>query len=664
MSERPHYLSYQGRPLYLVGVNYWARGGGPLMWRHWQPEQVAGELAQMRELGMNVCRSFLWWPDFMPGPYTLDERMLDRLDRFMELCRQAEMLTIPSFFVGHMSGENWDVCWREGRDFYRDPWMLERERWYVQQVAARYREEPAVAGWLLSNEIPLYAGSTSTPAAVSWVRAMCQSIREVDPNRPLGVGDGAWQAGGAENGFDLEQVGEVVDLLGPHVYPMEHDSLRHSYLPTFYILATSLGKPTLLEEFGCSTAHASYQHQADYFRTTYHSVFVNGGAGTLGWCFCDFDLPYQRPYSHHPFELRFGVTTAGGEPKPAGEEIRRFSQLISRLDLAQVALPRRDCMLVVPSYYREAYPFTATDRGALQRSLLEGMVLAKQAGLPVGMWWEPVIRTQVAENIVDPTPVALPDCRLLLLPHLQAVTAPTAEALVEFAASGGTVYWSYHHPPWIHNFERLFGAKHHLRYGLAEAPGEQLTLDFREPFGQIAAGATLSLRAGGSLPAAGCCPVSAEGARVVAVDEAGRPALLVHEIGSGRVVFCTYPLEYYCTLRPEEHGADGSSDGRDHYLPVELYRALSLMAGLERPFDNNNRLVEAVPVQAGPGRYLLWLINHAWGEAAGRVCTARQVQQAVDVESGRNVLQGGEIKYGLGPKQVMVAEVLLATDGS
>jgi len=660
MEVKPRYLVHQGRPTYLIGVNYWARSGGPLMWRHWQPEEVEAELRQMRELGMNTCRSFLYWPDFMPGPYTLDQRMLDRLDRFLELCRSADMLTIPSFFVGHMSGENWDVPWREGRDFYRDPWMLERERWYVREVAGRYRDQPALVGWLLSNEIPLYAGATSVPAAVSWTRAMVAAIREVDPSRPIGVGDGAWQAGGSDNGFALEPIAEVVDFLGPHVYPTEHDSLRHSYLPTFYILATSLGKPTLMEEFGCSTAHAGYQQQADYYRTTYHSVFANGGAGTLGWCYTDFDLPYQRPYSHHPFELLFGVTTVDGQAKPAGLEIKRFSALVERLDLAQVELPRRECMLVVPSYYREAYPFTAVDRQAMQRRLVEGLVLAKQGQLPVGLWWEPTIRTGVAEEIMDPTPVQLPECRLLLLPHEQAVTAPTAEALVEFAANGGTVYWSYHHPLWIHNCERLFGAIQHLRYGLAEAPGERLELRFLQPLGSIGEGTTLQLAAGGSLPAAGFCPLTPREAQVVAVDGAGRPALLAHRIGAGQVVFCTYPLEYYCTLRPEEHGGDGSAEGRDHYLPAQLYRALRELAGVQVPFDNDNRFVETVPVGVGPGRYWLWLINHSWGPTEGTITPAAPLSSALDAETGRNLLAAGGIDYRLEAKQVLVVEIGLA----
>lgn len=657
---RPHYLTHQGQPIYLTGVNYWARGSGPLMWRQWAPGQVAEELAQMRALGMNVCRSFLYTPDFMPGPYTLDGAMLGRLDEFMALCRQAGMLTIPSFFVGHMSGENWDVPWRQGRDFYTDPWMLERERWYVSQVAGRYAGEPAVAGWLLSNEIPLYAGSTGPAAAVQWAQTLCDAIRAVDPGHPIGIGDGAWQAGGVDNGFDLEALAGVVDFFGPHVYPAETDSLRHSYLPTFYLLATELGKPTLMEEFGCSTAHASLEHQADYFRTTYHSAFVNGGGGTLGWCYTDFDLPYQRPYSHHPFELLFGVTTADGRPKPAGEEIRRFGRLIEQVDLSQVELPRAEAQLVLPSYYRERYPFTAVDRGAMQRTLVEGLTLAKQAHLPVGCWWEPVIRTGVAEDINDPRPVQLPECRLLLLPHTQAVTAPTAEALVEFAARGGTVYWSYQHPPWVHNFERLTGARHELRYGLAEAPGDRLRLQFAEQFGDIEAGETLEMPTGGGLPAAGWCPVEVGSARVVAVDGQNRPALLVHELGAGRVVFCAYPLEHYAVAVPEAHGADGRSEGRDRYLPVALYQALGRLAGIETPFANDNRFVETVPVQVGADRCLLWLINHAWVEAAGTVTPAVTPVSVSDVETGRNLWEGRGMAYRIGAKQVLVADIRLA----
>ncbi len=67
----------QDRPRYLVGVNYWSVRGALRMWRRWDARVVERELRQLREFGLNVTRSFLNWPDFMPEPERLEVRWLD-----------------------------------------------------------------------------------------------------------------------------------------------------------------------------------------------------------------------------------------------------------------------------------------------------------------------------------------------------------------------------------------------------------------------------------------------------------------------------------------------------------------------------------------------------------------------------------------------------------
>ena len=77
--------------------------------------------------GMNLTRSFCYWPDFHPEPDRLDERMLERFADFLDRHTEAGMGTVPTFIVGHMSGENWDPAWRQGRDLYGDVWMVARQ---------------------------------------------------------------------------------------------------------------------------------------------------------------------------------------------------------------------------------------------------------------------------------------------------------------------------------------------------------------------------------------------------------------------------------------------------------------------------------------------------------------------------------------------------------
>ena len=162
----------RGKPVYLIGVNYWPRKTGPLMWRKWNPDEVKEELKQMKDLGMNVCRSFLYWPDFMPAPDKVEHVMLDRFEEFISLCEDVDLFAIPSFFIGHMSGEDWDVPWREGRNFYNDPWMLKQESLFVREVVKKVKDSKAIIGWLLSNEITNYAGNSDSLNVNNWVKTI------------------------------------------------------------------------------------------------------------------------------------------------------------------------------------------------------------------------------------------------------------------------------------------------------------------------------------------------------------------------------------------------------------------------------------------------------------------------------------------------------------
>ena len=72
---------------------------------------------------MNSVRVFLRWSDFQPAPNLIDEAMMDRFEQVLD-ARKAGIGVIPTFFCGHIGGENWDVPWRGGRDPYTDPEML------------------------------------------------------------------------------------------------------------------------------------------------------------------------------------------------------------------------------------------------------------------------------------------------------------------------------------------------------------------------------------------------------------------------------------------------------------------------------------------------------------------------------------------------------------
>lgn len=254
-------LTHDHAVLPWLGANFWSRTGGPLMWRDYDPKTVREELAVLREHGLTMTRSFFYWPDFHPEPSRIDEELCDRFRDFLDAHTEAGMGTVPTFIVGHMSGENWDPVWRGGRDLYEDVWLVGRQAWFVSQMTRRFKDHPAVTGWLITNEMPGYGriyqeNPPSSDVVTAWAQFMCDAVRAAGGTQPVSLGDGAWgiEVTGRDNGFSLRDTAEYVDFVGPHVYRSDTDRPRQHYRAAFECeLAAVTGQPVVLEEFGLST---------------------------------------------------------------------------------------------------------------------------------------------------------------------------------------------------------------------------------------------------------------------------------------------------------------------------------------------------------------------------------------------------------------------------
>ncbi len=252
------------------------------MWSRYDGDVVKEELEVLAAHGCTLTRSFCYWPDFMPEPDTLDDEVMERFVDFLELHRQAGLWTVPTFIVGHMSGENWDPAWRAGRDLYRDVWFVSQQAWFVAEVARRTASHPAIAAWLLSNEMPLYGRNGDEEAVTAWTRLLVHALRAGGATQPVGTGDGAWgiEVTGNDNGFSLRRIAPIVDFIGPHVYPSSNDAVRQMLAAAFSCeLCDAFGKPVVLEEFGLSSDMASGENAAHYYRQVLHSSLLAGRAG-------------------------------------------------------------------------------------------------------------------------------------------------------------------------------------------------------------------------------------------------------------------------------------------------------------------------------------------------------------------------------------------------
>src|SRR4051812_12995275 len=173
----PPLLTIDGKPTFLLGVNYWSRGGGPRMWDRMDPARVRAELSQMRDIGLNTCRSFAFIPSFMPRPGALDKGALGRLRQFFDLCQAEQMTTIPSLLVGHMSGENFDFIDQRGRSPYTDPELLSWQEQIASSVGRAGAGHPAVIAYLASNEMPLWGGPSDPATIRAWGERLRAALR-------------------------------------------------------------------------------------------------------------------------------------------------------------------------------------------------------------------------------------------------------------------------------------------------------------------------------------------------------------------------------------------------------------------------------------------------------------------------------------------------------
>ncbi|WP_405750285.1 cellulase family glycosylhydrolase [Streptomyces sp. NBC_01020] len=605
MQRHSAQLAHDPAVLPWLGANFWSRTGGPLMWRNYDPGVVREELAVLREHGLNMTRSFFYWPDFHPEPHRIDEELCDRFRDFLDAHSEYGMGTVPTFIVGHMSGENWDPVWRAGRDLYEDVWMVGRQAWFASEMTRRFKDHAAVTGWLITNEMPGYGriyqvDPPSSDVVTAWAQSMCNAVRAAGGTQPVSLGDGAWgqEVTGRDNGFSLRETAEYVDFVGPHVYRSDTDAVRQHYRAAFECeLASVTGQPVVLEEFGLSTDTVSARNAGVYYRQTLHNSLLGGATGWIAWNNTDYDdLWDQSPYDHHPFEMHFGITDSAGRAKEPLRELSAFATVLGQVDFARCRRSDTGAALVVPAFLERGYPYSRpADRPLIFSSLQQGYVAAHGADLPVGF-------TREADGLAE-------DVQLYLLPSTRQLTTRTRRDLERRAREGATVYLSFcsgEHPatrgPWFHDLDGLFGVEHQLSYGVAE-PVEDTVIDltFTEDFGPLKAGETLRFPVAGNEDSIAYLPVVPVGARVVATDAHGRPALLVNETGAGRTVLATYPLEHMAARTPRVNPE------QTH----RLYEALAEVAGVARPVTVDTPYVSADVLVHEDGRRFVWLVSQS-----------------------------------------------------
>lgn len=632
-----NYFVSAGRPFVPIGVN-WVPARAAMQWPfEWDAEAIEADFAAVRALGFNCVRFDLVWQWFEPRPGQYNEEAFRQLDFLIELAHRYDLYLNPALLVGGEVGDAyWDVSWRNGRHPHADPDMLRLQARHVEELARRYRGESAIMAWDLTDEPPFWiVGDETTDAmAANWTQLLSESLRRYDPEHLVMCGTAGEEVG--RGSFRADVIAPWVDLLSVHPYPIYNPDLypepllsaRPTYAAAFEtMLSLGAGKPVLMQEFGATSAQFTPERQARYYNALMHSALGAGNQGFVAWCYTDADpeVQYHRaPYRRNPHETQFGITDHRGQVLPQGRELQRLGQVLQQMDLEGVQPAPIEAGIVAahewshgPDYARFGFPAggpyqylpqdvikNRTDEHAsrlLMQCWLSTFILCRQAGLHAGFPREYADWSQVP-LVLAPAPASGMSGYNLHTPFWQRM-APLVEA-------GTTLYASLDGRSAIPlpDARRLFATT--LADRLPWQPHVQLT--FLEDWFDIRAGETFDLAAGPGLEGMGVL-LEVQGARVLARDAQGNPALVLHDLGRGHAVLSAYPLE------PMLGAIPGAFDG--HPTHWRLYRALRELAGIRPPFAVDRPEVE-VGWLPGAGRGYVVLVNHTPGAVSGSLSSS------------------------------------------
>ena len=477
------------------------------------------ELAVLAEHGLNVTRSFCFWPDFVPEPGASTRTLAavrrlprrTRRGRARRRSRRSSSGTCRARTGIRPGGRDATSTATSGSS--------SQQAWFAAEVARRFGRHPAVVGWLVSNEMPLYGGpgddrgdrsvgqaSSSRPCAAARRDAADLARRRRMGRRGLRRRQ-RLLAACARPARRLRRAARLPD--GGRPGPPVPD--RRVRVRARGRLRAARRARGVRRQLRLRVGRARRRTTTGRSSTRRCSQEPRGW---IAWNNCDYDdLRDQDPYRHHVFEHALRPH----RPRRQAEAAARTSWPSSRTFVAELA-PRRlgaafagEAALLVPEHFERELPVhrrrvPARHPGA---ALLQAYVAAREADLPVAL---------VRERDGLPGDGAPRTSRRAA----KLLTAGGLERLRELAHAGTTVYLSYfagsttnQRGPWLAWLDELFGVRHRLRHGLVDPiEDEVVTFELRRAARRPRAGTRLVVpRSAGERARAPTCPSTRPGPR-------------------------------------------------------------------------------------------------------------------------------------------------------
>jgi len=566
------------QPFFVVGFNYHPSPTGCQYWQHWNPDQIAGDLRSMAQRGFNLVRFFIFWADFEPQPGVYNMVMDERLRVFVGIARDNGLYCIPTLLTVWMNGQLLDLPWRQGRDLWTDPVMLEHERHFAAHIAATLTGMDNVLAYDLGDEVIhvniASASSLSSAQVESWQAGLAAAIRAAHPGAAVLQGQELSSVIGT-HAFRPEN-SRALDLIAIHGYPTwtplaieSVASYKASMLVPFLVQLARMDGIVLIDELG--SYGADDQIGQAYIQAAAHSALANGACGVAAWCWQDFTT-YDPPYSAHPRERLVGFLDAAGRPKPTMAAFEQFARRATT-EWAGLQPPPAPIAIYCSPYQDNAYASYLRDSQPVGSALFSAFLLLKRAHLPCEFTRGP-----------------LEGYRLVICPSVEHLSWYEQRMLEAYVARGGTLYYSS--GSYLHGLgdEELFGIS--LR---------DFTLASKGMHGFCWGGQDYPVgwsRPGERTPQIPL--IDATCATVLASFPNGTPALTWRKYGAGHTYYLNAPLERFL----------------DQPFLIEshpwhtLYSSLAEASAVVRPIDCDNPAVE-VALLRGSGRQHSFVINHS-----------------------------------------------------
>ena len=564
---------------FLLGVNYWPRHHGIKMWQEFDLGEIDKEFAQIKAMGMNTVRIFPLWNDFQPieeifsykanfeglgmrgnldispddNPEMMHEGMLKKFEAVVGVAEKYKLKLIVALMTTWMSGTLFDLSWRNGRNFFSDPFMIKWAMLYARAFGRRFKNNDTILFWEFGNEQNCVMECRDADTAWVWMQAIANELRLQDPNTPISSGmHGLTEHSGRApaSAWGIKDSGGILDVMTTHPYPSftpgchldRLTSIRaniHASVEGRYYSGLS-GKPVLCEETGSlGESILSQSSCADFAKLRLYSLLANGNMGCIWWCYSDFTCGGQLPYrSVHMENNGLGLTSVEGKVKPAGAEFGKFRKVLDELG---GGLPPTECRTAI----------IVQDFDVQWEFFFNAYVLCKQAG----------IEAEFVYANAD-----LEDYQLLICPSLSNCrnydVRNWLRIVKEVKEYGKTLYVSWDGGSFTKQ-EELFG----IEGGFDKVPFSHENLKLTANAEAPGILADVAVNTGESqewFPVIANCH-----GKILLEDNKANPVLIEHQYGKGKAVFCALGVEKILSGKRYAYDDDNS------HLVYEYLRDLS-----------------------------------------------------------------------------------------